>query len=546
MPDGPSDTHTAAGHGPHAGLSAQLELTVGAEDTADHFRSGDVPVLATPRLLALCEEATCRATDGHLTAAQSSVATRVQFDHLAPVGLGSVVLAEATLVKVEGRRLIFTVSAARLEAEGGGLVGAGRVTRVVVDRSAFLAKAGTPGKPSAATPAATGGPRLLAGAGPVVAAFVTFGLFWGSWAVMLFNIQHAFSLNDAQLGVLLAVAIAVAGASTAVMAHLADRVGARRLLWIALFAWSVLLCVLALTREKWAFATVLVLVEVAGGSIDTAMNAEASHRLVGNPSALVRLHALFNAGALTGAAVAALVIHAGVSWRWVWPGVAVVALVIGVWALVTDPGTALSPAQAGGAGQTTHPLRRLRRDGLLVLLLVFALAEVTEGGVDTWGVLYLRNHLATGVLLGAGAYVVGQLMAATTRGAGGSLLGRLTTRKALIVGGCVAGGGILLESVSPVAGVAALGLALGAGGASLFWPLVMSTVSRLASQVVSAVGTFTAAGYVGWVAGAPIVGWVSQSLGPARGLQVLALASFGVAACTYFGPHRRLAEGDSG
>ena len=173
-------------------------------------------------------------------------------------------LAEATLVKVEGRRLIFTVSAARLEAEGGGLVGAGRVTRVVVDRSAFLAKAGTPGKPSRATPAATGGPRLLAGAGPVVAAFVTFGLFWGSWAVMLFNVQHAFSLNDAQLGVLLAVAIAVAGASSAVMAHLADRVGARRLLWIALFAWSVLLCVLALTREKWAFATVLVLVEVAG------------------------------------------------------------------------------------------------------------------------------------------------------------------------------------------------------------------------------------------------------------------------------------------
>jgi hypothetical protein len=94
--------------------------------------------------------------------------------------------------------------------------------------------------------------------------------------------------------------------------------------------------------------------------------------------------------------------------------------------------------------------------------------------------------------------------------------------------------------------VAALGLALGAGGASLFWPLVMSTVSRLASQVVSAVGTFTAAGYVGWVAGAPIVGWVSQSLGPARGLQVLALASFGVAACTYFGPHRRVAEDGSG
>ena len=120
---------------------------MGDEDTAEHFRSGDVPVLATPRLIALCEEATCRATDGHLFEEQASVATRVQFDHLAPVALGSVVLAEATLVKVEGRRLIFTVSAARLGGDGGGLVGAGRVTRVVVDRAAFLAKAGAAGTP---------------------------------------------------------------------------------------------------------------------------------------------------------------------------------------------------------------------------------------------------------------------------------------------------------------------------------------------------------------------------------------------------------------
>jgi fluoroacetyl-CoA thioesterase len=148
VPADPSAANTAAaGHGPHAGLSAQLELTVRDEDTAEHFRSGDVPVLATPRLIALCEEAAIRAVEGHLSDAQSSVATRVQFDHLAPVAVGSVVLAEATLVKVEGRRLIFTVSAARLEGDGGGLVGAGRVTRVVVDRAAFLSKAGVTGKP---------------------------------------------------------------------------------------------------------------------------------------------------------------------------------------------------------------------------------------------------------------------------------------------------------------------------------------------------------------------------------------------------------------
>jgi len=390
----------------------------------------------------------------------------------------------------------------------------------------------------------------MAGAGPVVASFSTFGLFWGSWAVMLYSIQHAYSLNDTELGVLLAVAVAVAGASSAFTAHLADRVGARRLLWIALFAWSVLLCVLPLTQDRWEFAVVLVPLEVAGGSIDTAMNAEASHRLINHPSSLVRLHALFNGGALVGAALAGLVIHAGVSWRWIWPGIAVVGAIVGFWALLTDHGTALTSvavpetgaAPVSGPGvsahTTTHPLRRLQRDGLLLLLAVFALAEVTEGGVDTWGVLYLRNHLATGVLLGAGAYVVGQLMAVTTRGAGGPLLGRLSSRQALIVGGCVAGSGILLESLTSLSWMAAVGLALGAGGASLFWPLVMSTVSRAATQVVSAVGTFTAAGYIGWVAGAPVVGWVSQTLGPAHGLQVLAVASFGVAAVTLFTPTR--------
>ena len=95
-------------------------------------------------------------------------------------------------------------------------------------------------------------------------------------------------------------------------------------------------------------------------------------------------------------------------------------------------------------------------------------------------------------------------------------------------------------------GAAAVGLALGAGGASLFWPLVMSTVSQLASQVVSAVGTFTAAGYMGWVAGAPIVGWVSQTFGPSRGLQVLALAAFGVAVCTLLSRERRVDEDGTG
>jgi fluoroacetyl-CoA thioesterase len=120
---------------PRTGLSARIELEVTEADTAEAFGSGSVPVLATPRLIALCEEASCLAVDAHLPASGTSVAKRLQFDHLVPVGIGATVWAEATLDRIEGRRLVFTVSV----SEGGGLVAAGKLVRVIVDRDAFLA-----------------------------------------------------------------------------------------------------------------------------------------------------------------------------------------------------------------------------------------------------------------------------------------------------------------------------------------------------------------------------------------------------------------------
>ena len=103
-------------------------------DTAVAMRSGDVAVLATPRLVALCEEAACAAVAGRLGPGRTTVGSSVQFNHLAPTAVGSTVRSEATLEKVEGRRLGFTVSA----SDAGGLVGAGRMTRVEVETERFL------------------------------------------------------------------------------------------------------------------------------------------------------------------------------------------------------------------------------------------------------------------------------------------------------------------------------------------------------------------------------------------------------------------------
>ena len=119
------------------GLTAAIELTVGDADTAATLRSGDVPMLGTPRVVALVEEASMAALHGHLEPHLTSVGMRIQLDHLIPVPVGGTVRAEATLERAEGRRLTFTVS---VNTERG-LVAAGKLTRVVVNRERFLDKA---------------------------------------------------------------------------------------------------------------------------------------------------------------------------------------------------------------------------------------------------------------------------------------------------------------------------------------------------------------------------------------------------------------------
>jgi predicted thioesterase len=114
-----------------------VDLDVQEADTARALGSGDLPVLGTPRLIALAEEATVMAARGKLTEGQTTVGTRVRFDHLRATPLGGRVTATAELVYEDGRLLRFSVAAQDAE---GRLVGEGEITRVVVDAERFLAR----------------------------------------------------------------------------------------------------------------------------------------------------------------------------------------------------------------------------------------------------------------------------------------------------------------------------------------------------------------------------------------------------------------------
>src|SRR6185312_13849629 len=127
-----------------AGLTARVELTVTDADTAQTLGSGDVPVLGTPRLIALAEAATVAATAAHLAPGTTSVGTRIEFDHQAATAIGGRVTVLAILAKVDGRRLTFDI----VVREGEEQVAEGRVERIVVDRQRFVGKAFDSGVPA--------------------------------------------------------------------------------------------------------------------------------------------------------------------------------------------------------------------------------------------------------------------------------------------------------------------------------------------------------------------------------------------------------------
>ncbi len=118
------------------GLTASVELTVTDADTAQAIGSGDVPVLATPRVLALAEAATVAITAGRLPPGCTSVGTHIELDHKVPTPIGRRVVAQARLSTVDGRRLAFAI----VVRDGNRIAAQGRVERSIVDRQRFLAR----------------------------------------------------------------------------------------------------------------------------------------------------------------------------------------------------------------------------------------------------------------------------------------------------------------------------------------------------------------------------------------------------------------------
>lgn len=111
-------------------------MVVEEKHLACNVGSGDLPVFATPMMMALMENAAMLCVADELEEGYSTVGGQISSSHLKPTGLGKTVTATAELISAEGRKLKFKVSA----SDEVGLIGEGEHLRFIIDKEKFMSK----------------------------------------------------------------------------------------------------------------------------------------------------------------------------------------------------------------------------------------------------------------------------------------------------------------------------------------------------------------------------------------------------------------------
>jgi len=110
------------------------KTVVSDKNTAKTVKSGTLEVFSTPMMIALMEEAACKALQ--LEEGQTSVGTYIAVEHKAASGLGDEIIASAKVTETEGRKITFTVKANSGDTE----IGEGTHIRYIVDAERFMSK----------------------------------------------------------------------------------------------------------------------------------------------------------------------------------------------------------------------------------------------------------------------------------------------------------------------------------------------------------------------------------------------------------------------
>lgn len=354
----------------------------------------------------------------------------------------------------------------------------------------------------------------------VMAAFLVHGLVVSTWVSRIAGMKAALHLGDGTLGLcLLGVAIGSI-AAIPVCGALVTKYGSRRIATWTSVGFCLALVPLALTRSVTMLVPSLVFYGIMAGSNDVAMNSLAvgTERLLGTP-VMSRFHAMFSLGGIAGAGLGALVAARGIPLEMHLLAGAAVTLMVAATAARWTVDTHLDSVRS-------HARLRQIPVALIALSAIGFCIFLSEGAIADWAAVYLKQVLNTGEGLAPIGYAAFSAAMAVFRFAGDAITLRLGRAWTIRAGGSLAavGLGMVVAAHSPYFAVG--GFALAGAGFSSIIPVVFAAGGRIPGIGEGAgVATVSGLGYLGFLAGPPAIGFLSEAFDLRVGLGLLVVLS---------------------
>ena len=354
----------------------------------------------------------------------------------------------------------------------------------------------------------------------VLSIFLINGTILSSWIPHIPQVQEKLAIGEGLLGLAL-LSMALGAVTFMPLSGLwSARYGSRQVTTLTAFAYCFVLPLPILAPSLLALIMALFLFGACTGAMDVAMNAQAvavEKRF--NKPIMSSFHGFFSLGGLLGSGVGGLVLANGLS-----PSTHVF-LISSLMILATAITVRyFLPKEVDAAKKSSKFV--LPRGSVLGLGALAFMVLVAEGAVADWSAVYIKNILKTGPGLAATGYAAFSLMMALGRLTGDrfvSKLGPITiTRVTSLI--AALGLGVVLITNHPIAAVIGFGF-VGLGLSNLI-PVLFSSAGRVpdmpSSTGIAAVAT---AGYFGFLAGPPLIGFMAQwfSLPIALGFVVAAI-----------------------
>ncbi|WP_194892318.1 MFS transporter [Catenulispora pinisilvae] len=351
---------------------------------------------------------------------------------------------------------------------------------------------------------------MSGGRAAVLAAFVSFGAFWGAWGAALPEVRQQARVDDGGLG--LAVLMVGFGAlcSMRAMGLAVDRFGDRAVM-CGLIAMAAAGFLPAMAHCAASLTGALLLTGAASGAMDVSINALAVHEEARTGSIMNAAHACFSGAAFLSASGAGALLGLGASVPAVFAVIAILGVVIAFLVRLLARRTPLPTGRPAAESAAKASWSR----SLMVLGGLCALAYLVENAWQSWSAVLVRTVLGRGPVLAAVGPAMFAAAAAAGRLFGHRFLAGRPPRGILVGGATVAAAGTVLAALAPVAALNFVGVVIAGLGTSVCAPTILSAAGSGAGRQAraSAISVVTTLGYSGFVVGPAAVGAVASVAG---------------------------------